>query len=249
MVRIILKVMETRDKLVIVCLGMIGVIALTLGFFQFKENLKGPFYGLEPIGTEEAERRLASLSNTNSEIDYSALKTKDTDNDHLSDYEEMYVYHTSPYLPDSDSDGFADKIEIESGNSPTCPAGKVCGKETLKAEGSTTNINSENFLGTSFELGNVPADTLRQYLKEAGATDEMLASIDDATLMQLYEQALSGQSGSNPLAGMDLSSSLADLPASEIRELLLAKGIPSEWLQSIDDETLKQLFLEAGQGQ
>jgi hypothetical protein len=42
------------------------------------------------------------------------------------DYDELYVYKTSPYLSDSDSDGFDDNTEILSNHNPNCPEGKDC---------------------------------------------------------------------------------------------------------------------------
>lgn len=48
-------------------------------------------------------------------------KTKDTDQDGLSDYDELYIYSTSPYLMDSDSDEITDKQEVDEGTDPNCP--------------------------------------------------------------------------------------------------------------------------------
>ena len=251
--------MDSKEKLVIISLSVIGVVALTLGFIQFNRNLKDPFFGLEPIGTEEAMRKLAT-QNINNESDILSLQGKDTDQDGLSDYNEIYIYRTSPYLSDSDSDGFSDKVEIESGNSPTCPVGKVCEKETTPTP-SDTNSNTNknlNIPGSTLEdLSNISADTLRQYLKQAGATDEMLASIDDATLTQLYLQAQSGENNSNAFSNTNTNTNssasfsqfLNNIPASQIREYLKANGVPASSVDSLDDETLKKMFLEAGQTQ
>jgi hypothetical protein len=44
----------------------------------------------------------------------------------MNDWEELNFYETSPYLPDTDSDGTNDKTEIDSGTDPSCPKGQVC---------------------------------------------------------------------------------------------------------------------------
>ena len=46
----------------------------------------------------------------------------DRDNDMLSDYEEMYIYRTNPYLRDTDGDGFDDRTEIINGWNPRDPS-------------------------------------------------------------------------------------------------------------------------------
>ena len=75
------------------------------------------------------ERRSTVAFKTQSELQeerMEALKQKDTDGDGLSDYDELFIFQTSPYLADSDSDGHDDKVEIESGNDPNCPQGQTC---------------------------------------------------------------------------------------------------------------------------
>lgn len=42
----------------------------------------------------------------------------DTDNDQLSDYEEIMVYHTDPLNPDTDGDGVIDGVEVSIGSDP-----------------------------------------------------------------------------------------------------------------------------------
>lgn len=47
------------------------------------------------------------------------LKNMDSDNDGLSDYEEIYIYHTNPYNPDTDGDGYSDgNDEVQHGYDP-----------------------------------------------------------------------------------------------------------------------------------
>jgi hypothetical protein len=46
------------------------------------------------------------------------LKQIDTDNDGLSDYEEIYVYGTDPENADTDGDGYLDGAEVLQGYNP-----------------------------------------------------------------------------------------------------------------------------------
>lgn len=50
----------------------------------------------------------------------------DTDNDGLSDYEEVKIYHTNPLLSDTDGDGHPDGVEVKNGYNPNGP-GKMPG--------------------------------------------------------------------------------------------------------------------------
>lgn len=49
----------------------------------------------------------------------------DTDQDGISDTDEIYLYETDPFNPDSDGDGFLDGIEIMRGFNPQDPQGEV----------------------------------------------------------------------------------------------------------------------------
>jgi hypothetical protein len=46
------------------------------------------------------------------------LKTMDSDGDGLSDYDELYVYHTDPHNPDTDGDGYSDGHEVANSYDP-----------------------------------------------------------------------------------------------------------------------------------
>lgn len=53
----------------------------------------------------------------------------DTDDDQLSDYDEVSIYNTDPLNPDTDGDGFSDGYEVAHGFNPA-------------GEGELLNINS-----------------------------------------------------------------------------------------------------------
>jgi len=59
------------------------------------------------------------------------LNVIDTDNDGLSDYEEIKIYHTNPLNADSDGDGYLDGAEIKNGYNPNGP-GKLADNQPKK---------------------------------------------------------------------------------------------------------------------
>lgn len=60
-------------------------------------------------GSEITEEDPVSVEENSPE---EVLKNLDSDNDDLSDYEEIYIYKTDPYNPDSDGDGLNDYNEV-----------------------------------------------------------------------------------------------------------------------------------------
>lgn len=74
------------------------------------------------------------------------LNKKDTDNDNLSDYDEVNVYKCNPLNPDTDGDGICDGDEILLGLDPlvTCSDGVTLDSErTFDQKLDTSNIDSE----------------------------------------------------------------------------------------------------------
>lgn len=131
-----------------------------------------------------------------------SLKTKDTDHDGLNDYDETYVYKTSPYLSDSDSDGYDDKTELEHASDPNCPAGKTCSAVTILPGTDVTETATSTGAAASADasllqqqavvdqLMNPTSDQIRAMLLKAGMTEADLKKIDDKTLNDLYKQSL-----------------------------------------------------------
>lgn len=60
------------------------------------------------------------------------LKKQDTDQDGLSDYDEIVLYKSNPNKKDTDGDGFSDKDEVDAGYNPAGP-GKL-GEQELSQE-------------------------------------------------------------------------------------------------------------------
>ena len=82
--------------------------------------------------------------------------TSDSDDDQLSDWNEIYTYHTNPLLKDTDSDGADDKYELDNGYDPLVP------NASFVVEKSYGEVSEANPVSASVrvELSNGPIDSL-----------------------------------------------------------------------------------------
>jgi len=208
--------MTRQEKWILSIFGILAAGILIFGFINIASRLKVPFLAIDGKSSNTPKIDLKALNNTSNSDNAEELKNKDTDGDGLSDYEELNFYGTSPYLKDTDSDGYPDNVEIEQGEDPTCPRGKQChdnavenspsvdkvdfGKEAdisdlgkyLSNESANNNQNSQidpqlaNLLS-----GKATADELRKILIKSGVPEEEVNKIDDKTLIQTYQESLS----------------------------------------------------------
>jgi hypothetical protein len=186
----------TTRFLGIVLFVAMGASALVLGVMSAGKSIGEPL---------KLDASLTPDLNTNAQTE-ALLKSKDTDGDGLSDYDELNVYHTSPYIKDSDSDGIPDGTEIKDGTDPNCPKGQDCSVPAPVANAPAAAPEATSPLDTSSQLpvatmGNVAQ--IRAFLKEQGLTDEVLNAIDDQTLINMYNEALPSANGAN--AGSNLN--------------------------------------------
>ncbi len=247
----------TRAEGVFAAIAVFVILGVTFGFVGIYKSIRRPFV---------PNVNALALANTGSGDDLAALKNQDTDEDGLSDYDELYSYGTSPYLADSDSDTVSDKEELESGNDPNCPTGQDCTDfgASLNANTNAPSSNTNAATNTAGSNGNVNTSTsvdlieLRQILKNSGAPAYIVDSTDDATLLQLYAETLaeSGQTNANTNAtnastdlnvslDSDTLASLKGLSAAEIRQLLIENGADESLLENASDEDLKTIFGQA----
>lgn len=202
------------QKIAAVGLAVFAVLAIGLWIAQFKKSISGQF-AYKDSG-ESAETGALTEDENSAEV----LRNKDTDNDGLSDWDELNVYRTSPYLEDSDSDGFSDKKEIDSNNDPNCPTGRDCynvgvveGDKAVTSEGEAgksndvsnellkqlggLNVGNSDVSGApgEEELKNIlggqgDAASLRKMLLDAGTDANILKQISDADLIKAYQETL-----------------------------------------------------------
>ncbi len=243
-----------QERRILLMLGVVAGTALILGIIQFKNNLSAPF---NPVA-------LSQLQNANQNPQDQrlvALQAKDTDQDGLTDYDELYKYSTSPYIPDSDSDGRNDGAEIEASTDPNCPTGKTCGLlSNSNASTNTTDVTG-NTNAQAAASSQVTAAQLREALIAAGASKTELDAIDDATLMENYAALVAEESANsnaatgnanqatNSAGNTNVSpqtvSQLQNLSIAEIRSFLSLGGVPAESLDKMDDDTLRAIYQQA----
>ncbi|NQU77654.1 hypothetical protein HQ544_03080 [Candidatus Falkowbacteria bacterium] len=202
-----------------------GAVILVLGIMRIRNLIGLPFEG---YGDDDSR---ATIDNFDEAL---TMRNTDTDKDGLSDYDETYVHGTSIYLEDTDSDGYTDREEVVSGEDPLCAVGVDC-------YGGGANT------GDGQDALDVDLDELRQMLIEGGMDKEMVEAMDDATLLELYNETVH-ETGENPLSNNGTAGDGAgseDLDINEIRQYLIEAGIDEEVLGRIDDETLRQMYNEA----
>lgn len=203
-----------EQKVAFVLLVFLGLAGLVLGYFSFGANIRRPFdIQLAKSAAEEPYLTLTEREEQEKE----EQKTRDTDSDGLTDYDELYVFRTSPYITDTDSDGFDDKTEVYAGNNPNCPEGKTC---SGTSDTSGTSSAASDLLGslsdspfardlTQYDfqseadiqafVKSITVDEIRTALANAGVSQEQLDTITDEQLQALFEQTLSSASESGEL--------------------------------------------------
>jgi len=252
-----------RQNIILSSIGLLVVIAIGLAVWQMGRTLK------LPLPTTGKEKAVVAQKPDNLDLAQKSpdeLKKLDTDGDKINDFEELYVYDTSPYLADSDSDGIDDFDEIVSHTDPTCPEGQSCFQSgsTASTAGAANVGEGNSSVGANVSLTKVSTADLRKLLIQSGkVTAEQAAAIDDATLLEIYGQALEqnpdlanqlpATQPASPLTAIEdkaatpteALNSLNQLSAAEVRKMLLEQGFAEAELKLISDEELLALYQDA----
>lgn len=246
-----------HERLALSAVILGGIMALVFGFAYLGKSIVDPLR-LKPQTFKTQEQQDTEKM--------AALRTQDTDHDGLNDYDELYVYHTSPYLPDSDSDGYSDKQEIESGNDPSCPAKQDCGHGTSTAtitnpDGSNTQVTQPSDIipptvdpsffqppvadASGGSVTNLTPAQLRDLLVQNGIPKEQVDALDDQTLLDLYQQSFMQVQQLQSMSATGDNSSTTDITSmtpAQLRQLLIQSGVSKEQVDAIDDQTLLELY-------
>ncbi len=205
-----LSKMTKAQKLGVYFLSALGIGVLVLWVWQFNSRVYSPFKSnSESLGLAN-EKFFTTDFNKKNNLDY--LKYIDTDGDGISDYDEINIHDTSPYLEDSDGDGISDYDEIFIKKSdPLCPEGQDCFSSDLvlpeKDPDSILGPDSlfnqedlENPLGldeyqqdlNKVMAGVADSGTLREMLKTTDIDPLVLDNLSDDDLMIIYQEMLLG---------------------------------------------------------
>lgn len=184
--------LSNEQKIGFVLLLAFAILAIGLGILQIRNTMYSRFALNNQVPTN-----LKDQVNT---VD--ALRFRDTDRDGLSDFDELYVYGTSPYLADTDGDGIPDGVEVKKGTNPNCSEGADCSIMADNYGLSTTTLD----VGTSTAIlpdAPVPPPILdvqaaikdpvqvRAMLINAGQiSPDIINKVSDAELMQLINQLM-----------------------------------------------------------
>ncbi|PIT94221.1 hypothetical protein COU00_00180 [Candidatus Falkowbacteria bacterium CG10_big_fil_rev_8_21_14_0_10_43_11] len=215
-----------QQKAGVAFLAIFGVSALILWAVQFKSGLQVT----EPLTAEELVQLQKTRGGGNDTDTAAQLRSQDTDKDGLSDYDELYVYGTSPYLEDSDSDGILDKKEIERETDPNCSQGKVCAGNEQPANAIATTTGPDLYGNQTPQLNTAG---ISDYLQQSKIEQEAAgASQNQGAEQQIMQSILQGK---------------AD--AQSLRAMLKQAGMDDDTLGKISDEQLIQIYQQTLKGQ
>lgn len=210
--------LSKNQKIAAASLAVFAFLIVVLWFIQLKNNIYGP------LNSNLAEPNSQAPIDDQTANDL-ALKNKDTDSDGLSDYDELNIYKTSPYLEDSDSDGASDGEEINKGADPNCPQGRTC------FAGASAGAAAATSTGIAAPSG---PDALNDLLNKYNAVNPLLQP----------GAASPGAGLSGGQASGDQAALLENLDPASLRQMLLSAGMPKEALDKLSDAELMQSFKE-----
>lgn len=252
--------LNKKERRVFVIFSIFAVLVVVFGFWQLGRQI-----GL-PSERQIAEWQKAALNSNGSllnleGVDVAGLQAKDTDKDGLSDYDELYIYHTSPYLEDTDGDGINDKKEVDAGTDPLCPAGQDC---YGTADSGAVNANAP--LGVTDNLGSLldsmasgsaadglatttptPAE-LRDILIQSGMSADTVNKFTDQQLLQMYQQVASGGSAATNTNSGQTGAAVTQPTPAELRTLLIQSGLPADTVNKFTDQQLLQVYQQVSSG-
>jgi len=240
-----MKALTPHQKLGLGVFIILGAATLLFGALRIRNQITLPFdrSGFPEFKTSE-QRDAEQVAK---------LKSSDTDTDGLTDYDELYVYHTSPFLPDTDSDGDADGAEVKAATDPNCPKGQQCRAARSAGDSAGAPIgNSEDVVaaqasGSQFVSDKGTLAALSTMLNAqggaaVGAGGEATASSQNDQLAAAIEATFGDVSG---LTSDQLAAKVQATAGAQLRSFLVAIGIPEADVRKADDTTLRQLVTEA----
>lgn len=185
------KNFSKQQKIGLSVLIFFTIMVVVLWYWQLQKNITYPLYGgMNP-------KDLAKESYTPTATSTTDL---DTDKDGLTDYQEVNLYQTSPYMTDTDNDGLLDGQEVKNKTNPNCPEGKQCagglvvgqtvGDATLWQNGASSTVSQA--------IDQSGLDILNQLNQMSAPTTAEINQVGGAALSPSDATALKRAFGDNP---------------------------------------------------
>lgn len=204
------KRLKTEQRLSVIFFGICGLLTIVLSVVQLRRSIIFPF----TTSVDDLSAVQGLFGPTEEELEEEARRTDD-DGDGISNWNEEQVFHTSPYLADTDSDGVMDNTEIAKGTDPNCPEGEECAYSLMIGEsGSSAFSNVKPSNGSAIPL--VPErnpEAIRAFLRAQGVSEADLSDYSDELLLEAYDQ-----SSAVFEASQNTATSTADEPGGAVTE-------------------------------
>ncbi len=200
--------LDKGQRIAVGLLLCITVLLIVVSAVQFRSSLfsYGKRVKVDDTTSLDPQKRAQNEIET--------LKKTDTDSDGVSDYDELTVYRSSPYVRDTDSDGVLDGEEIRRGTSPTCPEGTDCLFNPLAGGAQTTTSTDTGAVPAGGEtqdpLASLGAETegsvginitqIREALVINGVPQAEVEALSDEEILKLIEEAQEGDNNA-PASG------------------------------------------------
>lgn len=211
-----------RNNFVFVIFFIICIFAVILSFKNSISNIKKPFvdkdsqtvanlYKMYEQMVREGKIQDTSLlpgyadnSDTTEDSAFIYSKDKDTDSDGISDWDEVNVYRSSPFLKSTAGDGISDFDKIQKGIDPNC--------NTLKQKCDVvSDVNSEMSYGysnntavTNIDIKNQDIVTIRENLRKI-LPENLKSNLDSLTDQQVKDLAITVYQEANPASDVSVN--------------------------------------------
>ncbi len=204
--------LSAEQQLGVTIFSVCGVLTLVFSGWYLRAQIRAPFMASRL--SLEASRAYVEQHTRAAQLE-EEQKTKDTDGDGLSNWDELNVYHTSPYLSDSDSDGIPDSVEIAQGTDPNCPKNRDCQLPLDGVSERTASSSVQTLLEGAAPASQpvpavptlampsatlTPAEIKQLIVSNHLATEADLQGLSDQALIELYQRGVRGAGAATPNA-------------------------------------------------
>ena len=190
----------------------------------------------DPLSFNPPDWLVEQMNQNNEDNSLEALKEKDTDQDGLTDYQELYQFGSSMFLEDSDSDGLSDYDEVNKGEDPMCPIGQNCNLlRLITPDTKLADIIQNVSLDPNLTVEQAAVSEFRKFLLDNGMPQTDLDALTDSDLITIFQ--IWQESEIVPEEQWTATTTAEEIKAF----LLIQPGADIEDIQSLSDEELFQI--------